>query len=299
MVIETGISDVLAATLIAKDDSSTGTFRSPVAVDVLANDIGDNALDPTTVMILDPNDNSNGVASLSIPGEGNWTVDPTTGEITFTPEDGFVGDPQPISYTVEDVQGNLSNEATVSVFYTIEQYISGALWLDNNKNYHRDSNEGSIKGSTIEILDENGDPVIPPETNMTSERTRLVTDDPNRYIVIPDSEGRYGVPVEAGTYIVKFTFPASMYYDESFSYNDYNDENITVEKNVLYRKVVIDHGETRPNVDAAVNCPCSDIVSDSADSLTTAALLLMLFSILSMVFYFNKSGTLPLSDRRP
>ena len=297
VIIKTGIADVLAATLIAKDDSSTGTFRSPVTIDVLANDISDIALDPATVMIFDPSSHAY-VTTLTTTGEGTWSVDPTTGKITFTPEAGFVGDPQPISYTVEDMTGNLSNQATVSVFYTIEQHISGAFWLDYNKNYHRDDNEKAIEGSTVEILDENKNPVTPPSTGTVSKRTKLITDDPNRYIVTPDSDGKYGLPIEAGTYIVKFTFPASMYYDEGFSYNDYDDENITVEKNVLYRKVVIDHGEAKSNVDAAVNCPCSDVVSDSADSLSPTALLLMLFTILSMVFYFSRSNTLLLSDKQ-
>ena len=38
--------------------------------------------------------------SLTIPNEGTWTVDPTTGDITFTPDAGFTGDPTPIRYTL-------------------------------------------------------------------------------------------------------------------------------------------------------------------------------------------------------
>ena len=54
---------------------------------------------------------------LVVAGEGTWSVDTTTGEITFTPEPGFTGDPTPISYTVDDNDGNTSNEATVTVTY--------------------------------------------------------------------------------------------------------------------------------------------------------------------------------------
>jgi len=58
------------------------------------------------------------VTTLEVPGEGNWTVDPTTGAITFTPEDGFLTDPTPITYTVADEEGTVSSPATVSVNYT-------------------------------------------------------------------------------------------------------------------------------------------------------------------------------------
>ena len=55
--------------------------------------------------------------SLVVAGEGTWSVNTTTGVITFTPEAGFTGDPTPISYTVDDNDGNTSNEATVTVTY--------------------------------------------------------------------------------------------------------------------------------------------------------------------------------------
>ena len=44
-----------------------------------------------------------------------WSVNPTTGEITFTPEGTFFGSPTPISYTVKDITGNTSNEALVTL----------------------------------------------------------------------------------------------------------------------------------------------------------------------------------------
>ncbi|WP_406947844.1 Ig-like domain-containing protein [Psychrobacter fjordensis] len=43
--------------------------------------------------------------SVIVAGEGTWSVDGTTGAITFTPEAGFTGDPTPISYTVDDNTG--------------------------------------------------------------------------------------------------------------------------------------------------------------------------------------------------
>ncbi|NLP57874.1 Ig-like domain-containing protein, partial [Lutibacter sp. B1] len=104
---------------LAIDDSSIGNVtNSPVFVDVLGNDNDpEGLLDPTTVQIVGT---TNPEEDLAVSGEGTWSIDSTTGGITFTPEAGFTGDPTPISYTVEDTNGNVSNEATVTVGYAVE-----------------------------------------------------------------------------------------------------------------------------------------------------------------------------------
>ncbi|PSS43140.1 hypothetical protein C6401_13935 [Arthrobacter woluwensis] len=94
------------------DESLNNPQGSTVTVPVLKNDKGN--LDPSTVKITDPNGKP--VTELVVPGEGKWTVDPKTGDITFTPEKGFTGDPTPISYTVKDRNGNLTG-AKVTVTY--------------------------------------------------------------------------------------------------------------------------------------------------------------------------------------
>uniref|UniRef100_UPI00232CEE02 T9SS type B sorting domain-containing protein n=1 Tax=Olleya namhaensis TaxID=1144750 RepID=UPI00232CEE02 len=104
---------------IAVDDAVVGVTGTPTVVDVLANDSdSDGTLDPTTVAIIDP---ATGlpVTTLIVPGEGEWVVDPITGQITFTPESGFTGDPTPITYTVDDNDGNTSASATVSVDFSV------------------------------------------------------------------------------------------------------------------------------------------------------------------------------------
>ncbi|ANE57126.1 retention module-containing protein [Methylomonas sp. DH-1] len=55
--------------------------------------------------------------SLVVAGEGVWSVDSTNGNVTFTPEPGFLGNPTPIKYTVTDNLGLVSNQATISVGY--------------------------------------------------------------------------------------------------------------------------------------------------------------------------------------
>ena len=95
---------------IAASDIKRGLTGQNVTLDVLANDVeGTFSFDTSTVKIsVVPNGatlSANG-RTLTVPGEGVWRVNPDTGAITFTPIAGFVGDPTPIAYTVQDTQGN-------------------------------------------------------------------------------------------------------------------------------------------------------------------------------------------------
>ncbi|MBX2837275.1 MAG: DUF11 domain-containing protein [Gammaproteobacteria bacterium] len=54
---------------------------------------------------------------LIVLGEGVWQIDPATTTVTFTPELNFFADPTPVSYTVSDINGLVSNEALVTVDY--------------------------------------------------------------------------------------------------------------------------------------------------------------------------------------
>ena len=97
---------------IPSDENLNNVAGTAVTVDVLAND-GD--VDPSTVMIIDPA-TGDPVTTLTVPGEGVWTVDPVTGALTFTPEDGFTGDPTPVDYVVTNVLGEVVT-ATATITY--------------------------------------------------------------------------------------------------------------------------------------------------------------------------------------
>jgi CshA-type fibril repeat protein len=103
----------IAYTPAAANDVSRGnTAGKPVTVDVVGNDSAN--LDPTSVHLIDSNGDP--VTTLVVDGEGTWTVDPVTGAITFTPEDGFTGNPTPVQYTATDALGDTVT-ATVTVTY--------------------------------------------------------------------------------------------------------------------------------------------------------------------------------------
>ena len=99
-----------------RDDTFTAAVGETITIDVLENDNDeDNATDITSIKIIGAD--TNGV--LTVAGEGVWRVN-GEGGITFTPEEKFIGDPQPIEYTVSDDLGNVSAPAKVTVNYIQE-----------------------------------------------------------------------------------------------------------------------------------------------------------------------------------
>jgi len=127
----------LAQPPVAVNDTvSDVALGTPVTLDILGNDSDpDGVLDPTSVRIVGATGTGK---TLVVAGEGTWTVNPTTGAITFTPVAGFTGDPTPISYTVADNDGNLSNPATVTADYRglpeLQLVVSVASITDTNGN---------------------------------------------------------------------------------------------------------------------------------------------------------------------
>ncbi|PSG94797.1 gliding motility-associated C-terminal domain-containing protein, partial [Mesoflavibacter zeaxanthinifaciens] len=122
--------DAGGCTPIAIDDTVTGVASNTnVSVDVVDNDSDPNGtIDSTTVNLTDPSaidaDGDGYNDTLVVPSEGTWIVDPTTGVITFIPESEFTDDPTPIGYTVEDNDGNVSNEAIVTIDYETQNPIA-------------------------------------------------------------------------------------------------------------------------------------------------------------------------------
>ena len=98
---------------VASDDLGAGTAGAPVTVAVLANDTdASGTLNPASVQLAGT---SHAGDSLTVSGEGTWSVNTTTGAITFMPLAGFSGAPTTVNYAVSDNHGTTSNTATVSV----------------------------------------------------------------------------------------------------------------------------------------------------------------------------------------
>ncbi len=110
-----------------------GYGNDPVAMDDIATNLGtpspsnpttlatigtndsdpDGTIDPATVD-LDPT--TAGIDALFTNADGTYAVD-AAGNVTFTPSATLAGNPSPIAYTVNDNDGNTSNEATLTITY--------------------------------------------------------------------------------------------------------------------------------------------------------------------------------------
>jgi CshA-type fibril repeat protein len=110
---------------IAHNDYGYMTELSPVTINILANDNDvDGNIVPNTVNLLTDsvssatcvNANSEGdCIEILVAGEGTWSVNQTTGAVTFTPLNTFFDLPSPLQYTVRDNDDNTSNPATIFV----------------------------------------------------------------------------------------------------------------------------------------------------------------------------------------
>ena len=98
---------------VAAPDATSGTAHQPITAAVLGNDSDvDGTIVPSSVQITGT---ASAGASLTVAGEGIWSVNTSNGDITFTALATFDGAPTPITYTVADNSGARSNAATVSV----------------------------------------------------------------------------------------------------------------------------------------------------------------------------------------
>jgi len=174
-----------------EDDEERAKSGETVTIDVLENDIeGTGTLDPTTVRIIDP-ETGEEVTFYIVPGEGRWDVDPVTGEITFTPEEGYVGDPTPIEYIVYDIYGN-SGTGTVTINY-------GPLAADDLDNH-------ALEGETV-IVDilandrSTSSPLDPMSVSLVApaNATDILTDNEGDIVgfLVP-SEGEWSVDEDTG-----------------------------------------------------------------------------------------------------
>jgi hypothetical protein len=85
-----------------------------VVIPVLANDTLGDTPDPSTLRFAS-NLATDGGKTLVVAGQGTWSVQ--GGSIQFIPLAGVTGDPTPVNYLVDDVDGNVSAPTRVTVTY--------------------------------------------------------------------------------------------------------------------------------------------------------------------------------------
>ena len=234
---------------VATDDESLGnTTNNPVTVDVLGNDLTGDLVDPTTVQIVGT---TNPGDPLVVPGEGTWTVNPTTGAITFTPEAGFTADPTDITYTVDDDEGNTSDPANVNIEYDAQpptatdneslanaagSVVQEVITEDDGDGSDNDP-DGSLVNSTIDL---------DPSTPGINDKTLVV---PGEGTWTEDGAGNVTFTPEAG-----FTEdPTPITYTiEDNDGNESNPATIVVD----YVPVATDDESLANTTNQSCNCRC-------------------------------------------
>jgi|GEM_PF-1493678 len=136
---------------IAEDDVETIDQGQTATIPVLDNDEApDGSIDATTVQLIDP-DSGDPTATVEIDDEGTYTVNATTGVVTFEPLPGFAGNAT-VQYTVEDNGGEVSDPATITITVKpIGANDTDATLINAEVSTDVRANDGP--------LDEGGDPI--------------------------------------------------------------------------------------------------------------------------------------------
>lgn len=186
----------------ADDSSTTGnTIGDDVQIDILANDTLEDgsvatAEDVNVTLIAPAGGILNPDGSVTMPGEGTWSYDATTGVLTFSPDSDFTGDPTPIEYLLtERATGLTSEAATVTV-----EYDDPAM----NPVADDDISAGNIIGEdvSIDILDGDrlgdGSAVFASDVNVTLIAPEGGMLNPDGSVTVP-GEGTWTYDTATGT----------------------------------------------------------------------------------------------------
>ena len=147
---------------VAVDDSREGTPGAPTSLAILVNDTNatandnppaNNTLQPSEFgklsVALVPPAGATGItynalgnpATFTVPGEGAWAYDSATGDIQFTPDPSFKGYATTIDYTYENALGQVSNVATITVWYPAIGAVKSATFNDENSDGYAQAGE--------------------------------------------------------------------------------------------------------------------------------------------------------------
>ncbi len=103
----------------ANDESKSNPRGSAITLDILANDSKEDGTTPLpSEVTIDIDTSTNGQQTqLIVANEGTWDYNETSGELTFTPESGFIDNPTDIEYSLTEISNNITDIGTVNFEY--------------------------------------------------------------------------------------------------------------------------------------------------------------------------------------
>ncbi len=169
---------------IAQDDTATTSFNTPVILpDITANDTafgtGNGIL--TSTVDLDPS--TGGQQTFFTDSSGNqWSVDTTTGEVTFIPAANFTGTAT-IAYSVEDSAGQT---ATADLIVTVgaSASITGVVFHDADLNGMQGAGEAGIGSVRVDLYNSTGTTLIASVTTIAGGSYNFTNLAPGSYRVV-------------------------------------------------------------------------------------------------------------------
>jgi len=168
---------------------------------------------------------------------------------------------------------------TVDAGITPTAHIGDYFWIDANADGVQDPDEKPVVGAKVELLDENGNPVLDTDGNPIVQTT--------------DENGKYGFDVPAGRkYKVRFTIP-DKYLDDGYIFTKGDTDNQADDSDAGSNgvsTVLVDatEGASILTLDAGINCACANIKSDSGDALSLTTFATMIMMLIGMIALFNK-----------
>ena len=167
--------------------------------------------------------------------------------------------------------------------------IGTHFWIDHDNDGKYDGGDQGVDepigGALVELLDENGDPVL--DENGEPRVTYTSTE--------PGHVGEYHFDVPAGTYGVRFHIPDDPKYDgyvfDTPQINNNDGANINTANNDGYTQIVtVGPGSKTQDLtlDAGINCGCENapIKSNGGDALGVFGILSMMFMTLMTALLF-------------
>ena len=159
--------------------------------------------------------------------------------------------------------------------------LGDLFWIDANSDGIYDAGEKKVSGAKIELLDING-------TVITTTTT--------------DSNGRYHFDVPAGEYKVRFHIPQNL-LDDGFVFvsaqGSTDETNKVSGDGVVEIAIVVGPNFAVENMtlDAAIECPCTGMTSDSGDAMGSISMLgMILLTIVSALLFVRRDDDIQILD---
>ena len=168
----------------AQDDSTTTPFNTPVTLtDITANDaafgVGNSIL--TSTLDLDPATGGQQTSFTDTSGN-QWSVNTTTGEVTFTPATNFTGTAT-IPYSVQDAAGQTA-AADLIVTVGSPASLSGVVYHDLNLDGTQDPGEAGLGAVRIDLYDSTGTTLIASVNTAADGSYSFTNITPGDYLVV-------------------------------------------------------------------------------------------------------------------